>query len=199
MIECDATGCGKPVKGRGLCSSHYAIMWRRDSKGLQQRPGPNDASPEDKFWGRVAVGAEHDCWEWQGYVTPAGYGKIKRGDRTVYVHRYAYELKRGPIPEGLAIDHMCHVRACVNPTHLQPVTKKENSENLVGAIKTSRSGVRGVYAYKGSWRAQVVHNGARIHLGAFSTLEEAEKVAIACRNELYTNNLYDPTTIEQAS
>ena len=42
-------------------------------------------------------------------------------------HRYAYELVIGPIPKGLTLDHLCRVRGCVNPGHLEPVTQRENT------------------------------------------------------------------------
>lgn len=67
------------------------------------------------------------CWLWTGNVTPKGYGYIGIGDkRTRSVHRTSYELFVGPIPAGLEIDHKCNVRCCVNPAHLEPVTRLEN-------------------------------------------------------------------------
>lgn len=61
------------------------------------------------------------CWIWFGN-TAEGYGYIAgRG-----AHRIAYELYRGPIPAGLQIDHLCRVRSCVNPAHMEPVTIREN-------------------------------------------------------------------------
>lgn len=65
------------------------------------------------------------CWLWHGArCGPAGreYGKI--GDR--YIHRVMYERHVGPIPPGLDLDHLCRVRLCVNPAHLEPVTRGEN-------------------------------------------------------------------------
>lgn len=73
-----------------------------------------------KFWSRVDTGGE--CWLWKGPLQKHGYGAI--GGRLA--HRVAYELLKGPIPEGLQLDHLCRVRPCVNPEHLEPVTPKTN-------------------------------------------------------------------------
>ena len=68
---------------------------------------------------------ESGCWVWtKGQVN--GYGRIRVNGRSTYVHRLVYELFVGPIPEGLILDHLCRVRPCCNPYHLQPVTNKEN-------------------------------------------------------------------------
>lgn len=67
------------------------------------------------------------CWIWKGARTSNGYGSFNvGGQRTVPAHRFAYELLVGPIPEGLDLDHLCRVRHCVNPMHLEPVTNAEN-------------------------------------------------------------------------
>jgi hypothetical protein len=63
------------------------------------------------------------CWLWEGYVSPSGYGRWRR--RTL-AHRVAYEAARGPVPNGLVLDHKCRVRCCVNPDHLEAVTNKVN-------------------------------------------------------------------------
>jgi hypothetical protein len=73
------------------------------------------------------------CWLFEGAKTPTGYGKVWIERRCLYVHRVAYELLVGPIPEGYEIDHLCKNRACYNPAHLEPVTRQEN-------IKRSDSG-----------------------------------------------------------
>lgn len=69
------------------------------------------------------------CWRWTGNLNPSGYGRCSPAfiGRTVKAHRLSYEAFVGPIPEGLEIDHLCSVRDCVNPEHLDPCTRQENS------------------------------------------------------------------------
>jgi hypothetical protein len=66
------------------------------------------------------------CWVWTGFVNHHGYAKFHWGAAMVLGHRWAYEHFVGPIPDGLQIDHLCRVRRCLNPAHLEPVTPVEN-------------------------------------------------------------------------
>jgi hypothetical protein len=89
---------------------------------------------------RIADGVEVDaitgCWVWQKCIAASGYGRIKVREngvsRTDYTHRVAYEHFIGPIPGGLDLDHLCRNRACCNPHHLEPVTRRENLLRGVG-------------------------------------------------------------------
>ena len=81
----------------------------------------------DRLFSRID--ADGPCWLFQGGLTKDGYGVIgrgRRGEGSVYAHRAAWELLVGPIPDGLEIDHLCRVRSCCNPDHLEPVTRKTN-------------------------------------------------------------------------
>lgn len=86
---------------------------------------------------RIAAKTELDpqtgCWNWTGLLgLTGGYGRISINDRDVYVHRAAWELANGPVPEGFELDHLCRNRACVNLSHLEVVTRRENVHRGMG-------------------------------------------------------------------
>lgn len=76
------------------------------------------------FWKKVNTSGE--CWLWGGLILNNGYGQFYVDSRQVLAHRYAYEDRVGPIPEGLVIDHLCRTPSCVRPDHLEAVTQQEN-------------------------------------------------------------------------
>lgn len=80
--------------------------------------------PMKRFWDKVDKTG--DCWLWRGYIKPNGYATFRLGKDKVYVHRLSYEMANDKIPIGLVIDHTCSVRHCVNPSHLEAVTQREN-------------------------------------------------------------------------
>lgn len=87
---------------------------------------PRSATLAERFWSKVDK--TDTCWLWTGYLKPNGYAGfwVPAEQRKVYVHRWSYEHEVGPIPEGHEIDHLCFVRHCVNPAHLEVVTHHEN-------------------------------------------------------------------------
>lgn len=87
-------------------------------------PRPKNFDPEKAFW--ALVDASGDCWEWIGRKNQDGYGEWVTEGKSWRVHRYSWTSLVGVIPEGLTIDHLCHVRHCVNPDHLEVVTLQEN-------------------------------------------------------------------------
>ena len=81
-------------------------------------------------WVRYLVedrGYKTPCWIWQLATDEDGYGKTTLNGVPQMAHRVYYERYVGPIPNGLLLDHLCRVRCCVNPEHLEPVDTLENT------------------------------------------------------------------------
>ena len=85
---------------------------------------------QERLWSKVAPPNEDGCWLWTGPLFD-GYGSFYGAwdvdtSRKGGPHRWAYIATHGSIPRGLHIDHLCNVRSCCNPDHLEPVTASEN-------------------------------------------------------------------------
>ena len=111
---CTVEGCNSPAKARRMCSRHYQ-QWKKTA---------TFPTREERLWARIDK--TDTCWLWTGTILQSGYGQIRWNAKQYRVHRFVYELLVGPIPEGLTLDHLCRVRHCVNPAHLEPVTMREN-------------------------------------------------------------------------
>lgn len=78
----------------------------------------------NKFFSKVDIGWPDECWIWKGRPSNKGYGR--HGGK--YAHRVMMEhITGGDIPPGMQVDHLCFVRLCVNPAHLEIVTPDENN------------------------------------------------------------------------
>ena len=77
----------------------------------------------------------NDCWDWTGTIGSGGYAGFVGN---MMAHRWSYQFFNGPIPAGLDVDHICRNRKCVNPDHLEPVTR---SENMLRAHRAKRERV----------------------------------------------------------
>lgn len=133
-------------------------------RSFVQRPGvPRPRSEADTlskaqvalFWSRIEP-SRSGCWLWTGAPTDWGYGKIQFDYVAYTAHRLMYELVVGGIPLGYEVDHLCRVRLCVCPFHLEAVTKAENSRRagLLGGLTTHcprghRYSAANVYLYRG--------------------------------------------------
>lgn len=113
-------------------------------QSLKQQPRESIRQSEQiRFWEKVyKEPGENACWLWEGKRSKGrratdAYGQFcivdfETGKQKIrYVHRYAYEISKGLIPEELEIDHACNVTTCVNPDHLDPVTPQENVRRSV--------------------------------------------------------------------
>lgn len=138
---CSQEGCQARALARDLCGKHYQ-RWRKHGDPaavvqVQRKGMPASA----RLWCRVnkagPVPAHRPdlgpCWVWTEPVNSAGYATLTVDGYTMMAHRFAYELERGKIPdqddEGnpLTIDHLCRVRRCCRPSHMEVVTLAENN------------------------------------------------------------------------
>ena len=102
---------------------------------------------------------DNGCWIWQLNKNYKGYGYVGINGKLVRAHRYYYEQAKGKIPKGLQLDHLCHVRSCVNPEHLEAVTLTENVRRGMGTrltvhqvIKIKEKIAHGIkYKYLANW------------------------------------------------
>lgn len=88
------------------------------------------ATFRERFWSKVNVRGENECWPWIGGVNKKGYGTIGPGGRglsNLYVHQVAVALLGIVIPAGKMVHHNCGMRTCVNPRHLEVTTYSHNN------------------------------------------------------------------------
>lgn len=83
-----------------------------------------------------------DCWLWTASVKENGYGQWNSGTRNYNAHRLIHEAVNGPTPPGLELDHLCRVRRCVRPSHLEAVTRAENRRRQFAVITHCPAGHR---------------------------------------------------------
>lgn len=91
----------------------------------------------DDLWAQVRVQPEQlgGCWVWTGPKDADGYGLIPMAGRNRAAHRVSYELINGTVAHGFVLDHLCRNKPCVNPEHLEPVTRVENLLRTFGIEK----------------------------------------------------------------
>ena len=124
---CSFPGCPNDHVARDLCGAHWKQRYER---GQQLKPlrvwEPQGRRLESMFT------RTDGCWEWTGRKNAGGYGMICWNKRETPAHRVVYEQEVGPIPAGLVIDHLCRVRHCMNPAHMEIVTIGQNTLRGVG-------------------------------------------------------------------
>ncbi len=99
---------------------------------------PDDPRLGPGFSNRIRVA--DDCWIWLGAKLPQGYGAWRRpGHTTRRAHLLVWRILVGPVPDGLELDHLCRVTACVNPAHMEAVTHRENMRRSVMASHARHS------------------------------------------------------------
>lgn len=132
---CAVPDCTDDVRARNWCNRHYR-RWLRTGDPIQAAWERGDHVTN--FWAKAQRRGPSECWPWTGSLNTGGHGTFVWPGGSL-AHRYSYEIGVGPIPEGMELDHLCHSndptcrdgvrclhRRCVNPAHLEPVTRAEN-------------------------------------------------------------------------
>jgi len=132
---CSVQECHRTHKARGYCAMHYSAWLRKTPKHDRYEP-----TRTERFLAKVDTSGGPDaCWHWTATVgQDNGYGQFHDGSRLVKAHRFSYELEIGVIPAWADLDHTCHNgsgcyqvpcahRRCVNPKHLEAVTRSINA------------------------------------------------------------------------
>jgi|688.fasta_scaffold719347_2 hypothetical protein len=132
---CSFEGCQKKHCAKGLCNSH----WAQKKRHGELTPIVTHESLHDRFLRQTKIPEnKNECWIFEGNGEGSGksakqgcgYGQIWFNNKKQMAHRYSYEYYKEKIPAGIQIDHMCRVKKCVNPAHLQLVTQDENMRRL---------------------------------------------------------------------
>lgn len=119
----------------------------------------------DRLLDKVERVTESGCWVFSGAVDPCGYARIALNGVNRQAHRVSYELHVGEIPAGMQIDHLCKVRCCVNPAHLEVVTQAENTrraDSYAKGHKRNKTHCPSGHEYSDEstgWRKNVKSNG----------------------------------------
>lgn len=111
----------------------------------------------ERLWARSRVDGE--CWRWTGYHLPGGYGRIRYQGRNTLVHRAAFDLLVSPLVGDEEVDHLCRVKDCWRPEHLEAVTRIENVRRAV-PYRTRRTHCRKGHPLEGE-NVRVRADGSR--------------------------------------
>lgn len=96
--------------------------------------------PTREFIRKASLPAPNGCWIWLGTIDKYGYAKLGSTHFGRKAHRASYTVFKGPIPDGLEVDHVCREKRCVNPEHLEAVTHDENMRRRFVLITHCKNG-----------------------------------------------------------
>jgi hypothetical protein len=185
MPPCRAEGCEKRSRYKGYCNPHY-LRERNHGTLVGGRLSPGLSIAE-----RLAAKSLRDgsgCLVWTDHLNQHGYGALTVDGTIRLAHRLSFEAEYGPVPAGLEIDHMCHNRACLEPTHLRAVTREVNQANRRGAAAGSKTGVLNVHPHNGKFVASFKRNGVRHHVGTFGSVDDARAALQAALTKITEDN-----------
>jgi hypothetical protein len=127
---CSVRGCRRRARVKGFCASHYER--HRTGQPLERPIAKCVKGPiEKRLRAHVKIDKKTGCHLWTGYRGPRDYGVIWVGRSPKFAHRMAWELKHGPVPDGMVVMHTCDNPPCCNPEHLMLGTPGDNNRDRV--------------------------------------------------------------------
>lgn len=180
---CKFNGCNYESMSQGYCSSHAKQLASGKTLKPLRSKKVSGVTHEEHFWSRVDK--TNNCWNWQGPLTPSGYGELRVDGKHYLAHRYSMYVSQGHLTLNLIIDHTCGNRACVRPEHLRETDSVVNGQNRHNFFNTT--GVRNVFPVSDSrkYRVQLSINNKSFYIGRYDALEDADKAAQAARKKYY--------------
>lgn len=123
--KCCITDCEEKHSSKGLCNRHYLIVNRAGGFIKKQKFSQFNTSIDIRLLSSIKIDNETSCWNWTRAISQT-MPKIRYQGKTQLAYRLSYEVFIGDIPKDMTIDHLCENRSCINPFHLEPVTRSEN-------------------------------------------------------------------------
>ena len=158
--------------------------------GMEGRMAKPILTLAERFWSKVEPEPNTGCFLWSAVLNNKGYGMfhcvIAGKRRSLLAHRVAWELERGPIPNGLWCLHKCDVRHCVSVDHMFLGNRLDNVADMVSKERGCNGAQYGSSPSRsGRFRASVTFLGRQHHLGTYDTADEASSAAKAFKQQVY--------------
>ena len=147
--HCIVEGCDGEYGVRGMCSKHYHRWLRHGDPTIVKQVQIHGASIKDRLYARTKAtnngsSAKYKyCLEWTGSKDKNGYGRMRINDKPILVHRIAWEIHNGPIPEGRHILHYCDNPNCIRIDHLFLGDQNANNQDCIQKGRDKKRGLRG--------------------------------------------------------
>jgi len=137
MTACSVDGCNDIGNIRGMCRRHYQRQRRRGHTGITTGKGCKDLAERIAFQSKRA---ESGCLEWTGSLIGRGYGRTRVGGKFYTLHRLAWTLAHGPIPDGMFVCHKCDNPKCFELSHLFLGTPSDNRRDCIAKGRAKSHG-----------------------------------------------------------
>lgn len=120
----------------------------------------------ERLLAKAVINWETGCWEWTANRDRQGYGRITVAGEHALAYRVSYEMTYGPVSPGLQLDHLCRVRHCVNPAHLEAVTSRENTLRGMGVAAVNLAKTHCIHGHEFTPENTYISADARRHCRA---------------------------------